>query len=58
MKQDNARVESALEAIRSWREAYRRNLVPSALEDITRLTAKLDLTHAHPSGIAQLFASG
>ena len=51
-------VNSAVDRLRNWREQYRGNLVPSALEDISRLSAKLDLTHAHPSGIAQLFASG
>lgn len=44
--------------IRAWREQYRHALAPSPLENIGQLTAKLDLTHAHPSGIAQLFASG
>ncbi|WP_026641574.1 helicase [Bifidobacterium tsurumiense] len=41
-----------------WREQYRNRLAPSPLEDISQLTAQLDMTHAHPSGIAQLFASG
>ncbi len=31
---------------------------PSPLEDVNQLAAKLEMTHAHPSGIAQLFASG
>ncbi|WP_274619213.1 helicase [Bifidobacterium amazonense] len=44
--------------LRSWREQYRAGLAPSPLEDINQLSAQLDLTHAHPSGIAQLFASG
>ncbi|MBT1160556.1 helicase [Bifidobacterium sp. SO1] len=44
--------------IRAWREQYRDGLDPSPLENIGQLNVKLDLTHAHPSGIAQLFASG
>ena len=48
----------ALPGIRVWRERYRSALAPSPLEDVTQLGAKLELTHAHPSGIAQLFASG
>lgn len=49
---------SRLNTIRQWREQYRAALPPSPLEDIKQLAAQLDLTHAHPSGIAQLFASG
>ncbi|HCH21437.1 MAG TPA: helicase, partial [Bifidobacterium sp.] len=49
---------TALDRIREWREEYRLGLSPSPLEDVTQLGAQLDLTHAHPSGIAQLFASG
>ena len=44
--------------LKKWRDDYQSQLVPSPLEDITKLQAKLELTHAHPSGIAQLFASG
>lgn len=50
--------QMSLADIRTWREQYRSSLAPSALEDINQLTAKLDMTHAHPSGIAQLFAGG
>ena len=49
---------TALDRIREWSEEYRLGLSPSPLEDVTKLGAQLDLTHAHPSGIAQLFASG
>ncbi|MCI1798322.1 MAG: helicase [Bifidobacterium tibiigranuli] len=49
---------AGLERIRRWREEYRTGLNPSPLEDVSQLTAQLDMTHAHPSGIAQLFASG
>lgn len=48
----------ALNDLKSWQNTYKSELVPSPLEDITKLQAKLELTHAHPSGIAQLFASG
>ena len=48
----------SLADIRTWREQYRSSLAPSALEDINQLGARLDMTHAHPSGIAQLFAGG
>ena len=47
-----------LERINEWHEKYKSQLAPSPLEDITKLCAQLELTHAHPSGIAQLFASG
>lgn len=47
-----------LERIRGWRQAYQSVCEPTPLEDTNRLVAQLDLTHAHPSGIAQLFASG
>lgn len=47
-----------LDWLRQWHDQYRSSLVPSPLEDINQLAAQLDLTHAHPSGIAQLFASG
>ncbi len=48
----------ALQRIMAWKQQYQSQLSPSPLEDITQLSAKLELTHAHPSGIAQLFASG
>ena len=50
--------ENGLNRIRRWRDQYRGMLAPSPLEDANQLVAKLDMTHAHPSGIAQLFASG
>lgn len=50
--------ENGLNRIRRWRDQYRGMLAPSPLEDVNQLVAKLDMTHAHPSGIAQLFASG
>lgn len=57
MSESNETV-TALDRIRGWREKYRLGLSPSPLEDVTQLSAQLDMTHAHPSGIAQLFASG
>ena len=56
----NAQVSKfdALNRIVSWKKQYQSQLSPSPLEDITQLAAQLELTHAHPSGIAQLFASG
>lgn len=50
--------ERALDRLRMWRQDFKADLVPSPLEDVNQLVAKLDLTHAHPSGIAQLFAKG
>lgn len=49
---------TSLEDLRRWRDAYREGLGPSPLDDINRLQARLDVTHAHPAGLAQLFASG
>ncbi|MDO4913242.1 MAG: helicase [Bifidobacteriaceae bacterium] len=54
----NSTDTNAIEQMREWREQYRSRLTPSPLENIDQLAAQLDLTHAHPSGIAQLFASG
>ncbi|WP_416174645.1 MAG: Helicase [Bifidobacterium crudilactis] len=48
----------SLERIRQWRRSYQAGVGSTPLEDISQLSASLDLTHAHPSGIAQLFASG
>ena len=56
--QATASRDEKLRRINSWREKYKSQLAPSPLEDITKLSAQLELTHAHPSGIAQLFASG
>lgn len=56
--QATASRDEKLRRINSWREQYKSQLAPSPLEDITKLSAQLELTHAHPSGIAQLFASG
>lgn len=62
IKHESAQVTASrdekLRRINSWREQYKSQLAPSPLEDITKLSAQLELTHAHPSGIAQLFASG
>ncbi|RSX52909.1 helicase [Bifidobacterium goeldii] len=58
MSESTQQANGSLERMRQWHEQYRSGLVPSPLEDINQLGAKLDLTHAHPSGIAQLFAGG
>lgn len=54
----NSARTNALQHIVGWKQQYQAQLSPSPLEDITQLAAQLELTHAHPSGIAQLFASG
>ena len=59
--QNNSQVSARSNAIKNivaWKQQYQSQLSPSPLEDITQLAAQLELTHAHPSGIAQLFASG
>lgn len=48
----------SIDALRAWRDEFKSHLMASPLEDVTQLSAKLDLTHAHPSGISQLFARG
>ncbi|PJM73383.1 helicase [Bifidobacterium primatium] len=50
--------DEAIGRIQSWYDEYRNQHGPSPVEDLSQLDARLDLTHAHPSGIAQLFASG
>ena len=54
----NQNLTEGLNRIRRWRDQYRSMRPPSPLEDVNQLAAKLEMTHAHPSGIAQLFASG
>ena len=49
---------SALDRIRSWRQDYQNQAGVTPLENVGQLAAQMDLTHAHPSGIAQLVASG
>ncbi len=58
MTDNTAQTPQALNTLRTWRDEFKANLVPSPLEDVSQLSAKLDLTHAHPSGIAQLFGNG
>lgn len=53
-----APTSGSIDKLRHWRDEYRASLMASPLEDVNQLSAKLDLTHAHPSGISQLFASG
>lgn len=57
-QETNAAEKTPMEQLQSWYDEYRNWHDPSPVEDLTRLEARLDLTHAHPSGIAQLFASG
>lgn len=58
MMDNSTQTSGALDELRRWREEFKANLVPSPLEDVAQLTAQVDLTHAHPSGISQLFARG
>jgi hypothetical protein len=55
---ETSQTNNGLERLRQWRNDYRTGLKPSPLEDVSQLVAQLDMTHAHPSGIAQLFAGG
>ena len=50
--------QSTPNQLQQWYDDYRASLTPSPLEDIDKLAAELDMTHAHPSGIARLFAAG
>ncbi|MFT9232863.1 MAG: helicase, partial [Bifidobacterium sp.] len=52
------RETNVLDSLRAWRREYQSKVGQTPLEDITQLAARLELTHAHPSGIAQLFAGG
>lgn len=58
MTQNTEHTENSVEKLRAWRNEYKSRLVASPLEDISQLVAKVDITHANPSGIAQLFARG
>ena len=58
MSENMPQTGTGVERLRLWRERFRETLAPSPLEDAEQLAARLDLTHAHPSGIAKLFASG
>lgn len=58
MSENMPHTGTGVERLRLWRERFRETLAPSPLEDAEQLAARLDLTHAHPSGIAKLFASG
>ncbi|MFT8358170.1 helicase [Bifidobacterium aquikefiri] len=58
LHQARGKETNILDSIRAWRREYQSEVGQTPLEDITQLTARLELTHAHPSGIAQLFAGG
>ncbi|MFD0704316.1 helicase [Alloscardovia venturai] len=47
-----------MKTLKSWYNDYRANHGSAPVEDMNQLSARLDLNHAHPSGIAQLFSSG
>ncbi len=51
-------VSVGLPAVESWLKDYKARHGLTPVEDVNKLESRLDLTHAHPSGIAQLFASG
>lgn len=52
------REESSMGRVRRWYSEYRRQHGATPMDDMSRLVESLDITHAHPTGIAQLFASG
>ncbi|MFT8705347.1 helicase [Bifidobacterium aquikefiricola] len=58
LRQARGKEGNILDSIRAWRREYQNEVGQTPLEDISQLAARLDLTHAHPSGIAQLFAGG
>ncbi|EFA22825.1 hypothetical protein [Bifidobacterium gallicum] len=58
MTDERTSQNDSLNRLTVWRDDYKADLAPSPLEDVEQLGAKLDLTHAHPSGISQLFAKG
>lgn len=49
---------SGVGRLRDWVDAYQHLIDADPLKDFTVLEASLDLTKAHPSGTAQLFATG
>jgi hypothetical protein len=49
---------SEVEKVHDWVDDYRHLIEADPLKDYTALEASLDLTKAHPSGTAQLFATG
>ncbi|NEG69682.1 helicase [Bifidobacterium choloepi] len=55
---DTNGTNESLERLRSWRTDFKANLAPSPLEDVTQLSAKLELTDAFVSGIPELFIKG
>lgn len=52
------RDQTALELLARWRDESERRLGVVPLRDMSVLGHALDLTHAHPTGWAKLFASG
>ncbi|WP_418969663.1 helicase [Alloscardovia omnicolens] len=48
----------ALNTVKAWYREYRATHGSAPIEDMNQLAARLELNHAHPSGIAQLFSNG
>lgn len=44
--------------LHAWVDQYRKDITADPLKDFSALDSRLDLTKAHPSGTAQLFATG
>ena len=57
MVSESEKNESA-ELIRGWYDDYSASHGPTPIDDMSTLEARLDLSQAHPAGIAQLLTSG
>lgn len=57
MVSESEKNESA-ELIRGWYDDYSASHGPTPIDDMSKLEARLDLSQAHPAGIAQLLTSG
>ncbi|MDU6641144.1 MAG: hypothetical protein E6493_04470, partial [Alloscardovia omnicolens] len=58
---EDARITASsesLDTVKAWYQDYRATHGSAPIEDMNRLVARLELDHAHPSGIAQLFSNG
>ncbi|MDK6663874.1 helicase [Alloscardovia omnicolens] len=58
---EDARITASsesLDTVKAWYQDYRATHGSAPIEDMNRLAARLELDHAHPSGIAQLFSNG
>ncbi|WP_018143389.1 hypothetical protein [Alloscardovia criceti] len=54
----NDDMNDKMNTIKTWYKDYRANHGSAPVEDTNQLSARLELNHAHPSGIAQLFSTG